>query len=522
MGCSGVHQDRHRHPDAKARPIAAARSGKHGSPDMSSLDYVLVAVYLLLVCGVAVLYSGRQKSLKDYFLGGRNIPWYAAAFSGVATIVSATSFLGAPGLAYAGNYQFLQYRLALPLVLAVICGVVLPAFFRFEMYSIYEYLERRFDRRVRLLASGLFLLLKAGYLAIAIYAPAVVLARISGVPTAVFVVLVGVVTTLYTMAGGIKAVIWTDTLQLGIFVSAIIVILVFIAHRVQGGFAGIVAVAGANGKMSFFNLSTSLSEPYSLPACLLGGTVYMLSQFGVDQAEMQRFLTTRNLQRANLAMTSSMLAAAVVGLTLFFIGSALFVFYREHPERLAGRVGSNEIFATFIIHELPSGVKGVLVAAILAAGMSAISTVLNSMATVTLTDLWAARARRAPTVNTGRWVTLAYGTATTLLASMGDRFGNILEASIRVANLFGGTLVGAFLLGLIFPRATTRGALYGMMAGFTSAAYLWTGTSLASLWYGLVSMLVVFGVGLTVSFFDGGAGNLHGKSGGAMAPGFRR
>jgi SSS family solute:Na+ symporter len=149
---------------------------------MSGTDYFVLVLYLVVVCGIAAIFSGRQKSLKDYFMGDHNIPWYAAAFSGVATIVSAASFLGGPGVAFSRNLEFLQYRLAMPIVLGVICGLILPMFFRLRVYSIYEYLERRFDARVRLVASGLFLVLKTGYLAICIYAPAIVLARMSGLP----------------------------------------------------------------------------------------------------------------------------------------------------------------------------------------------------------------------------------------------------------------------------------------------------------------------------------------------------
>ncbi len=469
---------------------------------MNTLDYFILLVYFAMVCGVAALFAGRQKSLKDYFLGDRNVPWYAATFSGIATIVSATSFLGGPGMAFSGNLQFLQYRLAMPVVLGIICGIILPMFFRLHVYSIYEYLERRFDTRVKLVASVLFLLLKAGYLAICMYAPALVLSRMLGMSANTIVIAVGAITALYTMAGGIKAVIWTDTLQLGIFGGAIIFVIGLICYKVDGGVAAVVSIAGEHGRLSFFNFSWSLTESYTFLGALFGGTVYTLSQFGVDQAEVQRFLTTANIRQSNIAMITSMVAAAAMGFAVFFIGAALFAYYQMNPAKLAGGVGPNDVFPKFIIEEMPHGIKGVLVAAILAAAMSTISAVLNSMATVMLADVWPRITSRKPGVSAGRWCTLGLGAVATMLACFGDKFGNILEASVLIGNLFGGSLVGTFLLGMLCHRVTARGAFIGMLCGFASAVWLWLGTDVAMLWYGFFSMLVVFAVGYCVSLLE--------------------
>jgi SSS family transporter len=470
---------------------------------MSWIDYVVLVAYLAVVCGIAARFAGRQKSLKDYFMGDRSMPWYAAAFSGVATIASAASFLGGPGMAFSGNLQFLQYRLAMPIVLGIICGLILPMFFRLQVYSIYEYLERRFDVRVRLVASGLFLLLKTGYLAICIYAPSIVLARMSGTSVIGIVLVVGGLTMLYTMAGGIKAVIWTDTLQLAVYLGAIALVLALICREVPGGVSRVVAIAHENGRLSFFNFAPNFTEPYTIWAAIFGGTVFTISQFGVDQAEVQRYLTTKNLRESNLAMISSMIAAAVVGLAIFFIGAALFAFYQAHPEKLGPTpIGPNGIFPKFIIEELPAGVKGLLVAAILAAAMSTISAVLNSMATVTLSDIWPRVTKRAGGVKSGRLVTAVYGTLTTILACFGGHFGNILEATVLISNLVAGSLVGTFLLGMLVRRVTARGALIGMLCGFASAVYFWWGTPIASLWYGVFSLLVVFAVGTVASLLE--------------------
>ncbi|HTO04003.1 MAG TPA: hypothetical protein VL069_09895, partial [Opitutus sp.] len=283
---------------------------------------------------------------------------------------------------------------------------------------------------------------------------------------------------------------------------AIIMVIALICRSVDGGMGEVISIAHEHGRLSYFNFAFSLTEPYTFWGGLLGGTVFTISQFGVDQAEVQRYLTTSNVRQSNIAMISSMIAAAMVGVAIFFIGAALFAFYQTHPGKLGEGVGPNDIFPKFIIEELPHGVKGVLVAAILAAAMSTISSVVNSMATVTLSDLWPRFTRKTPTVATGRWFTLIFGTIATILACFGEQFGNVLEASILIGNLFGGSLVGTFLLGMLVRRVTARGAFIGMITGFISALYLWQGTDIAFLWYGFFSLLVVFAVGFAASLFE--------------------
>jgi Na+/proline symporter len=271
---------------------------------------------------------------------------------------------------------------------------------------------------------------------------------------------------------------------------------------VDGGLAEVVSIAHEHGRLSYFNFSFSLTEPYTFWAGIFGGTVFTISQFGTDQAEVQRYLTTRNIRQSNIAMISSMIAAALVGVAIFFIGAALFAFYQTHPGKLTEEIGPNGIFPKFIAEELPSGVKGLLVAAILAAAMSTISSIINSMATVTLADIWPRVTSRTPGVTAGRWFTVAFGMAATTLACFGRQFGNILEASILVSNLFGGSIVGTFLLGMLVQRVTARGAFIGMLSGFATAIFLWWGTPIASLWYGVFSLVVVWVVGILTSLFE--------------------
>src|SRR5688572_21580228 len=340
---------------------------------MTSLDYIVILVYFAATTVIALALAGQQKSLKDFFLGDRNVPWWLASFSGIATIVSGASYLGGPGVAFKGDYTLLQYRLALPLAIFVLCVVLLPFFFRLQVYSIYEYLERRFDSRVRMAASVLFVLLKTAYLAIVIYTPALVLSEVTGVSVLVIVLATGLVTTAYTLIGGLRAVVWTDALQLLVLAGGLGLAVFLITRGVEGGIVAVIDRADAAGKLRYFNLSVSLAEPYTLVGCVLGGTFLMISQFGADQTEMQRFLATSSLRRGAWALGSSMVVAAALGFGLFFVGTALFVFYAEHPEKGGIGFDSNRIFAKFITEEIPSGLTGLMVGAVVAAGCAACS-----------------------------------------------------------------------------------------------------------------------------------------------------
>jgi len=466
---------------------------------VTPLDYVVIVAYFAATTAIALALAGKQESLKDFFLGNRNVPWWLASFSGIATIVSGASYLGAPGVAFKGDYTLLQYRLALPLAIFVLCAVLLPFFFRLQVCSIYEYLGRRFDQRVRMAASVLFVLLKTAFLAVVIYTPALVLSQVTGVPALAIVLATGILTTAYTLSGGLRAVVWTDALQLFVLAGGLGVALFIIGRGVEGGLAGVVSQAEVAGKLRYFNFSLALTDPYTFVGCVVGGTFLMISQFGADQTEMQRFLSTSSLRRASYALGSSMVVATGLGFLLFFIGTALFVFYGEHPDRGGIGFDSNRVFAKFIAEEIPAGLTGLMVGAVLAASMSTVSSVLNSLATVSITDLYTRAGRPEASVRLARFVTCGFGLVGTAAACFGGYFGNVLEATMTISNFFGGSLVGVFLLGMLVRRANASGALAGMVGGLAVVFLVSALTRVAGMWFGAISSLSAFGIGAVAS-----------------------
>lgn len=469
---------------------------------MSLPDNLIVVAYVVVVLGIGIACGRGQKSLKDYFLGDRNIPWWAAACSGVGAIVSGIAYLGAPGLAFAKDYSYHLIRLGIPLAMLVICLVMLPIFFRLNIYSIYEYLERRFDRRVRLLAGALFFFSKLGYLAIVIYAPSLVIAEATGVAVTVVVLVTGSATLVYTLVGGIKGVIWTDTLQVGVLLLGIVVTLVLVCSRVPGGMGEIIAVADSANKLKVLEWSFSLEETYTVWGGLIGGTFLLISQFGSNQAEIQRFLTTKSIRHANYAMSTSMLVSTAIGVSLFFIGTTLFGFYSAFPDKGGLVVDPNRIFAKFIIEEMPTGIRGLLVAAVLSASMSSIAVFLNSLATVVVSDFVPVWKKTPATLGNARAVTFVIGALVTVLACFAGQFGNMLEASTKIIGLFVGAVTGIFLLGMLTTKTSAISGYWAMLAGIAAAFIVNFGTNFSFLWLSPISAGTTLLYGLICSFFN--------------------
>jgi solute:Na+ symporter, SSS family len=457
---------------------------------MSSLDYTIVAVYLLAVFLVGGYFLRGQKSLTDYFLGGRDIPWWAAAFSGIATILGAVSFLGAPGQAFRGDFRFLQYRLGTLFALFLIGWVMLPYFFRMRVFSIYEYLESRFDARTRLAGSLQFFLLKLLYLAISFYAPALLFTQMTGLPLTPVILAVAVFITVYTTMGGVKAVIWTDTLQLFILLAGLGITMYLIAES-TGGAGAVLQTAREAGKLRLFDTSFSFTEEYTVWNGVLGGTFVLLSQYGVNQAELQKMLTTSSIERARLALASTMICATLVGAAYFLVGAGLWVYYTGH-DRPVLLTPADRIFAKFIVEELPTGFKGLLMAAVAAAAMSAASSVLNSLSTVFTADLYPRLTRREGTVASARAATFAIGAVAGAGALFVEHLGGVLVLSTKLQNFFGGSLAGIFLLGMTSSRANASGGFWGLVTGTLAVLLLANFTTVSWLWHGLFAATAAY------------------------------
>lgn len=467
---------------------------------LSALDLVIIAAYLAGITLFGLHFRKRQRSLRDYFLADRNIPWWAIALSIVAAETSTLTIISIPGLAYDTNLTFLQVVLGYLAGRVIISFVLLPHYFRGDLYTAYELIERRFGRRMRSLTAGLFLLTRAAAEGVRVYAVSIVVALAFGTGEIASIAIITALTLIYTFEGGLAAVIWTDVVQTIIYVGGTVVGLFMIVHLVPGGWPAIHRVAADAGKLHVFDFTPNFCKPYTFWAGLLGGAFLTTASHGTDQLIVQRLLAARNQRQSVAALLSSGVAIFFQFALFLAIGVMLFAYYQK-PSSLFGR--ADRIFPSFIVSQMPRGIAGLLIAAILAAAMSNLSAALNSLASTSIIDFYL---QRNPQIGERRrlqlsrlvtliWAVVLFGLAVLSL----HKVGRVVEVGLQIASVAYGALLGVFLLGVLTHRANPSGASVGMLCGFGVELYIWLGTGVPWTWYVLIGTIVTFAVGYAVS-----------------------
>ena len=464
------------------------------------LDLAIIALYLAGITLFGLRFRKRQRTLRDYFLADRNIPWWAIALSIVAAETSTLTIISIPGLAYDTNLGFLQVVLGYLAGRVIISFVLLPHYFRGDLYTAYELLERRFGRRMRSLTAGLFLVTRAAAEGVRVYAVSIVVAIAVGTGEVASIAIITVLTLIYTFEGGLAAVIWTDVVQTLIYVGGTLVGLFTIIHLVPGGWPAIHSAADAAGKMRVFDFTPDFWKPYTFWAGLIGGAFLTTASHGTDQLIVQRLLAARSQRQSVAALLSSGVAVLFQFALFLIVGVMLFVYYRV-PSASFGK--PDRIFPTFIVSRMPHGISGLLIAAILAAAMSNLSAALNALASTSMIDFYLQhdpqaderRRMRLSRFMTVFWALVLFGLAVLSL----HRVGRVVEVGLQIASVAYGALLGAFLLGVLTRRANQTGAMAGMLCGFVTELYLWMETRVPWTWYVMIGTAVTFGVGYAVS-----------------------
>ena len=466
---------------------------------LDKLDLAIIALYLVGITLFGLRFRKRQRSLRDYFLAGRDIPWWAIALSIVAAETSTLTIISIPGLAYDTNLTFLQVVMGYVVGRVVISFVLLPQYFRSDLYTAYELIERRFGRGLRSVTAGLFLLTRAAAEGVRIYAVSIVVSIALGTGEVASIAIITVLTLIYTFEGGLAAVIWTDVVQTAIYVGGTLVGLVTILHLVPGGWTAIHAAAASAGKLQVFDFSTNFWLPYTFWAGVIGGTAFTTASHGTDQLFVQRLLAARSQKQSVTALLSSGVAILFQFALFLIVGIMLWAFYRV-PSANFGK--PDRIYPTFIVSQMPHGISGLLIAAILAAAMSNLSAALNSLSSSTIMDFVLRlrpqtdeRARmRLSRLATFFWAMLLFGLAVLAL----HKVGRVVEVGLQIASVAYGAMLGVFLLGVLTKRANQRGAMVGMLFGFSLELYLWR-THVPWTWWVLIGTIVTFTVGYTAS-----------------------
>ena len=554
---------------------------------MRPLDWLIVLGYL-----VWVVYDGLKRSratdeVEGYFLANRSLPWWAVGLSVMATQMSAITLVGTTGQGYADGMRFVQFYFGLPVAMIILSVTVVPFFHRARIFTAYEYLERRFDAKTRVLTSLLFLLSRGLSCGVIIAAPAVILSIVLGWNLTLTILAIGIPTTLYTMFGGVQAVTWTDVKQMVVIVlgmaGAVAVLVSGLPADV--GFLDALHVAGATGRLRTIDFTFDLDETYTFWSGMIGGLFLMLSYFGCDQSQVQRYLTAKSVDEGRRSLLMSAYAKIPLQALILLTGVLVFVFYLFNPppmlfnpvhearvqtsaraaefatlasefetayqtrveaaraaaavartdearadaaaaafveaeRRVAAIRGEavelvkevtgdeqyndvNYVFPTFVTTQVPLGLVGLIIAAIFAAAMSSIAAELNALSAATIIDFYRRHLRTdasdAHYLLVSKLATGFWGLFACVVATFAVSLGSLIEVVNRFGSFFYGSLLGVFVLAIAIPRATPRGAFWGLLAGMGAVAVVASTTSISFLWHNVVGVVAVVAAGTVLS-----------------------
>lgn len=552
---------------------------------MRPLDWCVLVGCLALVVGYGTWRGRGSNTVKKYMLAGNSMPWYAIAFSIMATQASAITFISTTGQSYVDGMRFVQFYFGLPLAMIILSVTLVPLFHRAKVYTAYEYLEKRFDAKTRALASVIFLIERGLAIGISLYALAIVLSMILGWPDRITILIVGAVAVLYTATGGVVATTWTEFPQMMVMTSGLFGAFGAALWLLPTGISplGAVKVAAAAGKLHMLVPQFSWSDRYNIWSGLLGGMFLALAYFGCDQSQVQRYLTGRSLKDSRLSLLFNGVAKIPLQMFILFIGAIVFSFYNfEKPPMVfdqttlhqmevspdyqhiiqrydaafeqrkaaatqlaeanpgsydppravteeyrhadkefsaaraeaidlakktnAGKFNdTNYIFLTFVTRYLLTGIVGLIIATIIGAAISSVSSEINSLATVTIIDIYKRHSRKPASdhhyLKTAKIATVFWGAYAVTTAGFGRNLGSLIEAVNILGSLFYGGLLGVFVLAGI-KRVTGNGAFFGVVFGEITIFGVAAFTRISFLWYNVIGCLVVIGVGVGVSVLE--------------------
>jgi SSS family solute:Na+ symporter len=498
----------------------------------TTIDYLVVILYLVGVSVFGLVVSGRQRSTTDYFLGGHRIPWWAVLFSVVATETSTLTFISIPAVAYGGSLIFLQITFGYIVGRIIVSVLFLPKYQQGQLSTAYQFLGNRFGQGMRNIASSTFMLTRLLADGVRLFASAIPIAiifRLAGVKASdlniylISILMISCVTLIYTFLGGIRAVVWMDVIQMCVYIGGALLAAGIILSRLPNGLSETIHVARSAGKLELFHQGFNLSfkefiaQPYTLLTALFGGAIFSIASHGTDQLIVQRLLTTRNLRSSQKALVGSGIVVFLQFALFLFIGLLLYGFYNGLAPSQLGLITTDEIFAKFIVEELPAGLSGLIIAAILAAAMSTLSSSINSLASATTMDLykpyWGKKATPAKDLRISRVITIAWGIilmgsafffALLQIRSSGERPA-VVELGLGIASYTYGGLLGVFMLGVLSKKLQRSDAVIGFFAGLIALLFLvkgpiqvlLPGEGLTIAWplYTVVGGLIVIAVG---------------------------
>lgn len=484
----------------------------------STLDIIIVLVYLAASTGVGAWIGRQQKNTTDYFLGGRQIPWFAVTFSIVATETSVLTFISIPAIAYQGNMTFLQIALGYVVGRVLVALIMIPAYYRGEMDTAYHFLGNRFGQGMRNTASITFMVTRVLADGVRLFATAIPLAIIikgsgafSSLSDSQFymlsIIIIGILTIIYTYVGGIRAVIWMDVAQMAIYLSGAVLAGILILSKLPDGFSSVGQWAASENKLQWFYPGADLGfkefikQPYTFFTALVAGAIFSLASHGTDQLIVQRVLTCKSKLESQKAISVSGFAVFLQFFIFLLLGILLYAYYGGANYHDLGLTRADGIFPKFIVEEMPIGVSGLIVAALFAAAMSTLSSTLSSLSSAVILDIYRPLFGKGKTeaqlLRTSRSVTLIWGA---ILIGVAITFiglkGTVVEVALGIASYTYGGLLGAFLLGILFKKISQRDAIIGFISALVVMTVVIQTVQIAWPLYTIVGSLTTILVGI--------------------------
>lgn len=434
------------------------------------LDYIVIIAYLSIITLIGIFTGGKQKSIKDYFLGKDVVPWWAVCFAIVAAETSTLTFISIPGLAYLTNLNFLQLTFGYLIGRIFVAFLFLPAYFQGELSTAYAFLENRFGYKTRSFASIIFMFTRTAADGVRLFATAIPLKLMLNIDYPLAILIIGIVALLYTSIGGVRGIIWVDVIQFLIYIGGAIISGILLINLIPGGLNQIISVVTELKKIEIFNLGISdslssfFSKPYTLVAGIIGGAFLSMASHGTDQLIVQRLLATKNLKNAQKAIIGSGVIIIFQFAIFLLVGVLLFAYYGKLNMR------SDEIFPYFIIHVIPTGLKGLIIAGLFAAALSTLAGSISSLSSATVLDILIPYFKKfdddkkkllASRIITVLWAIILIFTAFLFMESSQA----VVEIALSIASFTYGGLLGTFLLGVLNKKATQEDALAGFVAG---------------------------------------------------------
>ena len=468
------------------------------------VNYTILAVYLVAMFSVGLFFAGKQKSTTDYFLAGRNMPWFVVALSMFASLTSATAYMGIPGLGYAENISLVVGGVAALCVTPFLILFFYPFYYKLKVTTSYEYIYHRYGQAARYTVSSLFILARMGWLGVVIYSPALALSVVTGMNLWLAIIVMGTLAISYTVLGGLSAVLWTDVLQFIILLGGAIWVGVTLLAQVPDGFAGIMDVARDAGRLHVIDWEFDL---YKMSGIIVAISFFcqFMQDYGTDQVSVQRLMAIKNYKGiAKAVVTNSFCDLFIIGL-LLFLGVGMYAYFNHFPDRLASDMTADQMLPFYIMHALPVGVSGILITAIFAAAMSSMDSGINSIATVFVNDF--ARPLRKEQkseehdLKLARLLTFVIGALAMCLALfVVAQIGHILKAATAFISLFSGPILALFLLGILSRRANFQGWLIATVIAVAATCWLQYGVKVHFTYYFPFCFLVCFILGYALSF----------------------